>query len=107
MSAVDLLKSAKAKLEKGWCQGAGARDSDGCSVAMSGPNAVCWCLSGAMWATIAASPGEYGDKAEDAAWLALQRTVGISIVDWNDAPFREKSEVLKVMDLAIEKAGAA
>jgi hypothetical protein len=93
MKAIDYIR-------KGWTQGASARDAAGNSVYYKSTEAVCWCLSGAIFAA-------YPDHVECAnafekVTLEIQKTSPFGIpLSWNDAPRRTQAEVI----LLLEKVG--
>ncbi|MGE0289088.1 MAG: hypothetical protein AB7I42_22820 [Bradyrhizobium sp.] len=88
-AAVATLRDAAALVERGWTQGAWARNAAGNGVFYDAPDAVRWCAIGAIWAD---------DK--DRRWgalLALGRHVGIEVSAWNDLPGRTADEVLAAL----------
>lgn len=50
MSALEIMIGVRSLLadEKHWTKGAWAREEDGAECSHSAPNAVCWCLGGAL-----------------------------------------------------------
>ena len=84
-------------LQRGWCQGAVARDVAGEEVPAGSPEAVAWCLTGALQRAY----GFYNltDKlAESLAKVeARLRGVGGSASEWNDAPDRTQGEVVALL----------
>lgn len=97
------FREVRKLIEQGWTQGAYARSASGYSVdSNSTPDAVCWCLSGAIIrvATAQAIPVyKIRDRLREVLFL---RVGNGSIVVWNDAPLRTKEEVLALLDFAID-----
>jgi hypothetical protein len=92
MTPSQILKKARAKVARGWCQGA-----------MYGDNGAV-CALGAVWQ--AEGPDLRDDLAREAISAAAQALdpYFTHLADWNDAPHRTKAEVLAAFDLAIELA---
>lgn len=55
LTVEELLLMARERLEKGWCQGAYARNSQGDPTSALDPDATSWCLHGSVVA-----PDEWG-----------------------------------------------
>ena len=108
MSAeLEILKETRRLLdEKGWTQGAYARDNRGSCVEVESPAASCFCLSGALRRAHAnLGYDSFSSYAANAATLYLAEAgAGRSIPAWNDAPSRTKDDVLKLVDRAITEA---
>jgi hypothetical protein len=124
--AIEILHRTRSLIdEKGWTQGASARDAAGNDVMLTDESAVCYCLSGAF--DVASRGGGVvvidaelllaeaifrdviGEDDEDCRPLSPafdpeQDSVVISF--WNDAPARTKADVLAVIDKAISLARA-
>ena len=99
MTPTEILIAAREKIERGWTQGAHARDRRGKSTPASRGSAVCWCPQGAIGAV---SPPEEWKKYRDALGL-LEAAVGTNLIpSWNDIPGRTQAEVLAAFDKAIE-----
>jgi hypothetical protein len=103
VSAVaDKLREARALIERGWTQGAYARNAAGEDLEdvdweFSDTDPVCWCMSGAMM------QAGLEDEADD----FIQRAIGKKFIpEWNDASERTQAEVLAAFDRAIELAEA-
>lgn len=95
-----VLKRAYVLLEKGWCQGCSARDSDCLAVSPTSPEAVQFCMTGAI---VASTP----DNQRYDAFEYLQDTVfkrQFSIPSYNDAPNRRKQTILRKVREAIDRA---
>lgn len=94
MSAVDILRSARALIERQWCQG-----NDKASAAN---HAYGHCVVSAL---------AYSDPWYQVARDALQTAIGadswLHVVAWNDAPERTKEDVLAAYDRAISAAKEA
>jgi hypothetical protein len=85
-------------VEKGWTQGATARNKYGIETHHRSAEAVCWCAVGAICAAYMVSLEDYSGmvKAEEKIG-SLE-----SLADWNDDPARTQDEVvnlLKELDL--------
>jgi hypothetical protein len=84
-------------IRKGWTQEAYARNKAGNSVGSHSPNAVSWCLYGAL---VAAYP-------DDAEWIKVYNKVLFQIqkkspydipAAWNDRPGRTQAEVILLLE---------
>lgn len=92
------LIAARAKVEKGWCQGVAARTSKGVSVSFADPAAARSCILGALYATTKDPVG-----VQTCLYTAL-RNRGISDLSlsaYNDIKGRTKKSVLALFDEAI------
>ena len=101
MNAHDILKAARAKIERPecWTQDVFARDTKGDRVHALSPNAVCWCSIGACVAVASANPPN--DLSYRIALDALAGVTGVAeISDFNDT--HTHAEVLAAFDKAIE-----
>ena len=95
----DALRAVAAQIERGWSQGADARNAQGRAVGLNSGEAQAWSLLGAF--ALAATDGIPGDHVRRAL-VALSDVIGIdSLQEWNDAPDRTREEVLS----ALEEAG--
>lgn len=100
MTTTEILRAARAKVQKGWCQGRLARNADGKGISPDDPDAVSWCAIGGIESNHKITEGQ--------AWEAkrlFRRVVGLTgpgIDKWNDAPGRTQAEVLAAFDAAIE-----
>lgn len=104
MSTLDILKAARAKIEKpeNWTQGHLALRSDGRIVGPDNPEAVCWCAEGAIRAVSRKTKGDF-----NAAYAALQDALPSQYVGYvhvfNDDICTAHGGVLSVFDRAIAK----
>jgi hypothetical protein len=97
MHGSKLLHEASALVEKGWCQGAEARDARGRVTRVGAADCVAWSLLGALQATTAGDP-ETGLEDIGVAVSALAELINDpSLAHWNDAEARTKLEVLSVL----------
>lgn len=99
MTTIEILKGARALIEKGWCQGRYATDTNGAPASERSDNAVCFCISGALFrlGAGAGAPASYAVRAAiDYAYL----------VAWNDKRGRTKEQVLAAFDKAIAAESA-
>lgn len=102
MTTAEVLRAARAKIERGWCQGAIARTSRGDAVFHDSPTARSWCVAGAIRCITINDPA-----ARAAADAEVARAVGSSYIgDWNDERGRTKEQVLAAFDGAIAAAEA-
>ena len=104
MSTVDLLKAARARIERpeAWTQVESARDASGHPVGSTRADAVCWCILGAL--SYAGAAGALGDDGPPLR--ELRATLGgdlVSISEWNDAPDRTHAEVIDLFDRTIAR----
>jgi len=107
MTTKEILIAARAKIERPecWTNGAYARDAAGREVEPTCPDAVCWCVRGA----IDASTGHHSGN-RPASVLFSQAVAGygaLYIPIWNDEPNRTHAEVLAAFDRAIAAADSA
>lgn len=91
-----LTKASNLLNEKGWTQGAMAKDINGQSVYSESPYAVCYCAAGAIFATV--PPNKSRSELVN---LVRDAVNARSLVEWNDLPGRTKEEVLAAFDKAI------
>ncbi len=99
MTQKELLLQARAKIEKGWCKGAEAKDEGGRSVPPDSAEAVAFCIFGA-------TPGAALPPLRTALRVRLGRPPWdpASLADYNDGPWRTKEEILALVDKAITLA---
>lgn len=101
MTQLDVLKSAKALVEKGWCQNTYAKTAKGKPTDSYNPNAVAWCMRGAM---ASAAANDFNADFVEAS-ITLEKALGAMwIADWNDASWRTKAEVIAAFEEAINLA---
>jgi hypothetical protein len=93
----DVLITARARCEKGWCQKAAAVDAEGNRVDTVSDEAVAWCMLGGMVEC------DY-DTWDPARNLLMEFLDGQYISQFNDTPGRTKEEVLAIFDKAIAAA---
>ena len=97
MTNKEVLISARGFIEKGWTQGAGARDKYECHVSAKDPDARSWCALGALDAV---NPDGYIRLLE--IWAYLNSLVDTSCVDeFNDYEDTTQKDVLDLYDRAI------
>lgn len=113
---VNILGAAKSRLEDGWCKGSLARDSLGRKVRPDNDSASCFCLLGAIARELherSLCPPNWRDLvdpilAPHIPEIGECETEGAHIDDlclaaaFNDAPHTQRSDVLAVLDKAIE-----
>jgi hypothetical protein len=101
MNGRDVLRTTAGLIERGWCQGADARDRLGATVPPTGQTAAAWSLSGAL---------AHASERPDVELIAMRTALwGVSAVipdwsldDWNNAPGRTQAEVLQMLAAAAE-----
>lgn len=80
-------------IKRGWTQGAFARRKNGDKVLYNSPEAVRWCVRGAINA--ACPDRNRRIKVRE----LLEKHIGTeNILDWNDEPGRKKSEVIAALE---------
>lgn len=93
--------------EGAWAQGASARDRNGKSVDLLDRGAVCWCLYGATGRVCCGRRG-WTNKSRERRYaiepVIFRLIKGYSMAAWNDAPKRKHSQVIAMLDRAIEAA---
>lgn len=105
VESVNLLTKARAVIERGWCQGAFARDAQGQPVAPTDPLAETFCIRGA---TRVIEPTNDDLRLVAHSYLedvikARTYRVYSSLASYNDYPSRTQAEVLAVFDAAISQ----
>lgn len=97
-----LFVLARSYIDRGWTQHAWARDDSGkvCTPSTA-PEATCWCLAGAILAACRSADLRAEIIHDTQVFFRNQFCIG-DIVHWNDNYLRTKSEVLRVLDTAIE-----
>jgi hypothetical protein len=113
IEASGLLRNARARIVRGWCQHASARDGDGRIVEPWDDSARSWSLLGAVVAVTEPKRLERGDLSIDELRRALGALAQLipdpSLEHWNDERGRTAADVLDVLDRAttIADGGAA
>lgn len=98
MKSSELLNNARGLVERGWCQGAEARDARGRPTQVVSPDATAWSLLGALQATTAADPAPELQDVGDAVAALAELIMDTSLANWNDSETRTKLEVLSVLE---------
>jgi hypothetical protein len=104
MSA-DALRAVAAQIERGWSQGADARDADGRAVPLRSDAARAWSPLGAF--ALLATDGIPTRHVRRALVAFADVTGADSLQEWNDAPERSREEVLSALQEAIEQVELA
>jgi hypothetical protein len=111
VTAAAMVSEARRLVNKGWCQGAHARDDTGTEVPSWSEEARSWSLLGALLASWHLQDSQ--DDADVVAHLAdahalgeatevLGEVVGTAALDrWNDADKRTRKDVVAAMDRAL------
>ena len=94
-----VLKGARRRIERGWCQLAPARNARGLRVSSIAPEAACWCLTGALHAADELDVVERvrGITPVDRVFEAIG-IAPVSLPAWNDCSERTQEQVLAVLD---------
>ncbi len=112
----ELLKKAKALLEKSWIKGAAARQQNGREVSSASPKACSFCMLGAIdgageklhaWTYERAACRtalEVAFKTLHPEFVPNSNSNFTSLAQFNDAPETTKEQVLEVYDVAIRLA---
>jgi hypothetical protein len=107
MKGPQLLRNAHELVERGWCQGAEARDTDGVATGVSAVDAASWSLLGALQAGTVSDPTTEIQDIGNAVAALAEVILDPSLANWNDSETRTKLEVLKVLEdaevLALEQ----
>lgn len=87
------MEVAISRLERGWTQGASARDTDGNLCYPTSPRAVSWCVLGAAFSS--------SEDVLQAIYSCLHEVLegrGFygSIIEWNDMLERTQKEVIQL-----------
>jgi hypothetical protein len=102
---VRLLEKGLARIERGWCQGASAKDERG-QTPLPGKPAVAFCAVGAILYDNSIS------RYNEPAFRYLVRAINpnyhtaMTIPVWNDFPHRTQDDVIRVFRRAIKIAKA-
>jgi hypothetical protein len=98
MNELELIRRARRRIEKGWTQGAYARDSRGSLIASDSPEASCWCVLGALGEDVR---GSHESELVDPIYARLHGLIDCdSLALWNDAPDMTQERVLEVFKKA-------
>lgn len=101
-SVLLILKNTRAKIEEGWTQGGRARDAEDFRCLPTSPQAVSWCVLGAMDVTTRdVGSQETLDTAR--VLTAVLPRKGDNLVSYNDHEKTTKKKMLTLFDRAIEK----
>ena len=102
MSALDILRTAFAKLDGGraWCKGAPARDANSDRCLPEAPEAVRWDCGGAVYAV----DSSWSASALEADALLRLGVPGGWLNGWQDHPDRTWAEIDGLFRAAIELA---
>jgi hypothetical protein len=76
----------------GWCQGTLAKDAHGNACLETSPDAVQWCIYGAVYMAYANNPRQR-EKVLDRLPLPISLALG----KWNDDPQRTQAEVVGLL----------
>lgn len=105
-----ILTQMRALLKQGWIQNEYALNAHGASRGFAEEDAVCWCLTGALFCTTRKLIPEESPKRlqlECQVIVALEKVADTPALEaWNDAPGRTQAEVLRLLDKAIAGAEA-
>ena len=96
MNGQAFLRATVDLIERGWCRGADARDSEGHAVPASDPAATAWSLVGALVAVSERADAD-GTSLRDALWGISGVIPDRSLEGWNDALGRTQDETLQML----------
>lgn len=97
---VEVLEKTKEVIERGWTQGASARNKNGQMVPALNRAAVCWCWMGAHQRAV--DELNAWDVEEDVYCAAVLATPEYSLITFNDTPGRVKEDVIAAINRLIE-----
>lgn len=97
--AAAFLNRVADRLERGWTQGAYARDADGHPIDFTDDGAVCWCLEGAFYVE---DTGDHHARLT-ALYALCDATHVDNLPEFNDTPGRTQAEVVRVVRMAASK----
>ena len=89
-------------LEKGWTQEAMARDKYGTMVSSFNPNAVSFCLGGALTLVFRRYLGRGYKKLRE--YLEVPNSAHSTLSAWNDDPKRTQEDVIELLRNAAKRA---
>lgn len=98
-AAIECLYAAQAAVQKGWTQGAMARNSKGMDVSVHQNIACCFCALGAIQKF--ADPTSRMTAVHAFIEANKLRNIEGAIGIWNDEPGRRKDQVIHAFDKAI------
>jgi hypothetical protein len=98
MTTNAILRAGRAKMPtpQQWTRGCSARDALGLMIRAESPDAIAFCMAGAIYAV---SPSTNAYLLARMALIVVTKTVNVS--SWNDNPGRTHAEVIAVYDAAI------
>jgi len=96
------LEHAASLIEKGWCQGAFAKDKNGKPVVAASPEAVAWCAAGAV---MRAMHDKNTWHLSGQIWGAIKSVIGTEqhFSAWGEEKGRQKTDILAVFAAAVSK----
>ncbi|WP_419917479.1 DUF6197 family protein [Candidatus Poriferisocius sp.] len=114
--AAVILADARRRIQRGWTTGAWARDSERRPVDLASSEACSFCLTGALKAACELRGPHPQAQSWDAVFVLAyyavyatnpptDRTPYGGLTGFNDAPGRNKYEVVQALDRAIDLAG--
>ena len=99
MKTKEILRGARERIARGWCQGAFARNAHGAKTYATSADAVSWSAYGA----IAAAEPDPDERLGAVVWFFSAAPDAMSMFDWNNCEDRTQDDVLAVFDKAIER----
>ena len=100
-TTLELLRGARARVARGWCQGAMARDARGRSVACTSREAVAWCIAGGIRAEENGRSERHFQAAMGAIELVEWEGDGLNAISRNDSRHGTRLGALILLDWAI------
>lgn len=100
MTKLEILKRARNRVAKGFCQGAVALNENGARAIPDDPAAVRWCLYGSIENEEACAAVE--DVLVSRGYVTSGEHIRLC-VDFSETSGRTQQEVLEVLDLVIER----
>lgn len=100
MTTAETLREARALIDtpRKWTRAADARTADGKHTWPSDPNAVCFCMAGALI--------RLGEISTPAYRALLRHVTGGTLMEFNDAPGTSHADVLAAFDAAIAEVSS-
>lgn len=114
-SVINALKKARQAIEKGWAQGAEARNANGLETSVDSREACNFCSLGAIGKSTLHLRGPVGQDATNELAVDVKSWSqkygkdyyldwpATTITDWNDDPSRKKSQVIAMFDRTIAR----